>query len=151
MIRAGFLLEGAGMLTRAILGEDRRVVKQLMLVWVAVWSLALCSGCAGQHSPEESGAISFDSDRQPSEIRFEGQATPVLLPRTNLYIFLTSSRPLYYRDGHYYQYWRDHWFMSDDLKGPWQKADIQDIPDLLRSVPPEYYYDNFPYKLQKER
>jgi hypothetical protein len=26
-----------------------------------------------------------------------------------------------------------------------------DLPDLLRSVPPEYYYDNFPSQLKKDR
>ena len=141
----------AGIFTDAILEKGRALVKRSLLMGCVVAALGILSSCAGSGPANSPDGAMIESDDPPTPVLFEGQPTPVLLPRTNLYIFLTSSRPLYYRNGHYYQFWRDQWYSGEDLKGPWQKAGILDIPDLLRSVPPEYYYDNFPYKLRKER
>ncbi len=132
--------------TSKILGGLKTGVKGSALVLALAGSLLATTGCTSDNG--SGSAISVDD--QPTPIRFEGQSTPVLLPRTNLYIFLTSSRPLYMRDGVYYQYYQDHWYRSEDLKGPWEAIDGDQIPDLLQNLPPDYYYDNFPYKLQKD-
>ncbi|MHB8369982.1 MAG: hypothetical protein ACYDBP_09935 [Leptospirales bacterium] len=132
--------------TKAILGRIGGGVKGWTIPFMLSAALLVGAGCAS-NAPGE-GAVSVDD--QPTPIRFEGQSTPVLLPRTNLYIFLTSSRPLYLRDGVYYQYYQDQWYRSEDLKGPWEAIEGDKIPDLLQNLPPDYYYDNFPYKLRKD-
>lgn len=132
--------------TPVILGRFREGVKGVGVTLVLAGTMFAASGCSSGNEP--GAAISVDD--QPTPIRFEGQSTPVLLPRTNLYIFLTSSRPLYMRDGAYFQYYQDHWYRSEDLKGPWEAIDGDQIPDLLQNLPPDYYYDNFPYKLRKD-
>ncbi|MHB1758309.1 MAG: hypothetical protein ACYCT9_12530 [Leptospirillum sp.] len=87
----------------------------------------------------------------PTILRFDGDPVPTLIPTTNLYIFLNSDRPLYFSDGQYFQSFKGHWFSSNGLEGPWMTCEEMDLPDLLRSVPPEYYYDNFPSQLKKDR
>jgi len=87
----------------------------------------------------------------PSILRFDGDPVPTLIPSSNLYIFLNSDRPLYFSDGQYFQSFKGHWFSSNGLEGPWMPCETFDLPDLLRSVPPEYYYDNFPSQLKKDR
>jgi len=136
---------------KAILGEGGSNVKRMVILAFLTLPGFLITACSENAGTDQTVSVSIDANRQPSPLRFEGQATPVLLPRTNLYIFLTSSRPLYFRDGSYYQYYRDHWYRSEDLKGPWQSIDTEEIPDLLQNLPPDYYYNNFPYKLEKER
>ncbi|EQD25714.1 MAG: hypothetical protein D084_Lepto4C00020G0001, partial [Leptospirillum sp. Group IV 'UBA BS'] len=123
----------------------KRMIGVLLLGAGALFS----GGCAEGGAAGDTVSLSVTGD-QPPPIRFEGQSTPVLLPRTNLYIFLTSSRPLYFRNGKYYQYYRDNWYRSEDLKGPWERIDPEEIPDLLQNLPPDYYYNNFPYKLRKD-
>jgi hypothetical protein len=151
MRRKGFLREGDGVLTKVILGGEQKTVKRmagaLLLLTAGLFLFSACAGGGGGSGNEVSLSVEGD---QPSPIRFEGQATPVLLPHTNLYVFLTSSRPLYFRDGKYFQYYRDNWYRSEDLKGPWEQIDGTQIPDLLQNIPPDYYYDNFPYKLKKD-
>jgi len=101
-------------------------------------------------SSEEPAPISV-SKVTPTILRFDGDPVPTLIPTTNLYIFLNSDRPLYFSDGQYFQSFKDHWFSSNGLEGPWMPCELRDLPDLLRSVPPEYYYDNFPSQLKKDR
>ena len=150
MRRNGFLREGVGVFTRVILGGERKAVKRIAGVFLLGAGIFFLSACVdGGGGSGDAVSLSVEGD-QPSPIRFEGQATPVLLPHTNLYVFLTSSRPLYFRDGKYFQYYRDNWYRSDDLKGPWEQIDGTQIPDLLQNIPPDYYYDNFPYKLRKD-
>lgn len=140
--------EGEDMFTIAILEKGGIIVKRALLGVLVVGTFFLVAACADNSVQQDSVSLSIDAD-QPSPVRFEGNATPVLLPHTNLYIFLTSSRPLYFRDGNYFQYYRDHWYRSEDLKGPWETVGEEDIPDLLRNLPADYYYNNFPYKVQK--
>ena len=137
------------MFTKVILGRGGIPVKRVVVVLLFCGGAFLFSGCAESGRTQDTVSLSVEGE-QPSPIRFEGQSTPVLLPHTNLYIFLTSSRPLYFRDGKYYQYYRDNWYRSEDLKGPWEQIDPAEIPDLLQNLPPDYYYDNFPYKLRKD-
>ena len=137
------------MFTKVILGRGGIPVKRVVGVLFFCGGAFLFSGCAGGPGTQDTVSLSVEGE-QPSPIRFEGQSTPVLLPHTNLYIFLTSSRPLYFRDGKYYQYYRDNWYRSEDLKGPWEQIDPAEIPDLLQNLPPDYYYNNFPYKLRKD-
>ncbi len=139
------------MLTNKILSRGGDPVKGMITALAMICAVSLLAGCSGGGNTPENTPALMDEGDQPTPIQFEGQSTPVLLPHTNLYIFLTSSRPLYYRDGAYYQFYQDYWYRSEDLKGPWMKIDVTQIPDLLRSVPPEYYYDNFPYKLRKDQ
>ena len=136
------------MFTEVILGRGGIPVKRAVGVLLFCGGVLFAAGCAGGPPAADTVSLSVAGE-QPSPIRFEGQSTPVLLPHTNLYIFLTSSRPLYFRDGKYYQYYQDNWYRSEDLKGPWEQIDPEEIPDLLQNLPPDYYYDNFPYKLQK--
>ena len=133
--------------TPTILGRFRERVKGMGGALFLAATLFAASGC----STDNGAAPAISVDDQPTPLRFEGQSTPVLLPRTNLYIFLTSSRPLYMRDGVYYQYFQEHWYRAEDLKGPWEAINGDQIPDLLQNLPPDYYYDNFPYKLRKEQ
>ena len=149
--RNGFFLEGEGVFTNVILRRERLGVKSQVGVVLLFCGLVLFTGCSETKTGGDEGVSLNIETEQPTPIRFEGQATPVLLPHTNLYIFLTSSRPLYFRDGKYYQFYRDNWFRSEDLNGPWEQIDPIEIPDLLQNLPPDYYYNNFPYKLQKER
>jgi hypothetical protein len=136
--------------TGVIVGEGIKGVKATLLTALFVGISFLLVSCVSPPVSTEPQSLLLETE-QPTPIRFEGHATPILLPRTNLYIFLTSSRPLYYRDGTYFQYFRENWYKADDLKGPWQRVDVVEIPDLLRSVPPDYYYNNFPYKIERER
>ena len=112
-----------------------------------VIALFLTTGCQSDQTARTADL----SDETPTPIRFEARPVPTLLPRTNLYLFFSSDRPLYYREGEYFQYWHKHWFAADDLRGPWNPIAPYQLPDLLQSVPPDYYYDNFPYKLRKEK
>ena len=137
------------MFTKVILGRGGIPVKRAVGVLLFCGGVLFAAGCAGGRPEADTVSLSVAGE-QPSPIRFEGQSTPVLLPHTNLYIFLTSSRPLYFRDGKYYQYYQDNWYRSEDLKGPWEQIDPAEIPDLLQNLPPDYYYDNFPYKLRKD-
>lgn len=113
----------------------------------AIFCLFLLTGCTTGGAPPSADR----ADETPTPIHFDAQPVPTLLPRTNLYLFFQSDRPLYYREGQYFQYWHSHWFSADDLRGPWNPIKTFQLPDLLQSVPPDYYYDNFPYKLRKEK
>ncbi len=118
-----------------------------LLVAALCATLSLMPGCQSA----ETARTADLSDETPTPIRFDARPVPTLLPRTNLYLFFSSDRPLYYREGGYFQYWHKHWFAADDLRGPWNPIAPYQLPDLLQSVPPDYYYDNFPYKLRKEK
>ncbi|KGA92919.1 hypothetical protein LptCag_1296 [Leptospirillum ferriphilum] len=136
---------------RRILGGRSQGVKSLFCLpvfsaWVFALFVILASGCQSAETAHTADL----SDETPTPIRFDARPVPTLLPRTNLYLFFSSDRPLYYREGEYFQYWHKHWFAADDLRGPWNPITPYQLPDLLQSVPPDYYYDNFPYKLRKE-
>lgn len=149
--RTGFFrdLGGASFMHRILcLRRDR--VKRLLpsgILGAAIFCLFLFSGCQTGGAPSPADQV----DETPTPIHFDAQPVPTLLPRTNLYLFFQSDRPLYYREGEYFQYWHSHWFAADDLRGPWNPIKTFQLPDLLQSVPPDYYYDNFPYKLRKEK
>ncbi|MDA8058942.1 MAG: hypothetical protein ACYCXP_12645 [Leptospirillum sp.] len=113
---------------------------------LSVLTFFLVLGC----STEGPAPISV-SKVTPTTLRFDGDPVPTLIPTTNLYLFLNSDRPLYFSDGQYFQSYKGHWFSSNGLEGPWMPCEVMDLPDLLRSVPPEYYYDNFPSQLKKDR
>ncbi len=133
-----------------ILGCGEQGVKGLLSLRMIAGlfvALFLTAGCQSAQSARSADL----SDETPTPIRFDARPVPTLLPRTNLYLFFSSDRPLYYREGEYFQYWHEHWFAADDLRGPWNPIPPYELPDLLQSVPPDYYYDNFPYKLRKEK
>lgn len=132
-----------------ILGrEGGRVKRFLFCFFLCGCVLSSFSGC--QSASPNTSTVEL-SEETPSAIHFDARPIPTLLPRTNLYLFLSSDRPLYYSEGQYYQNWHSHWFASGDLRGPWSPVTPDQIPDLLRNVPPDYYYDNFPYKLRKDQ
>ncbi len=123
-----------------------RVKHFLMFCLVPLGLVLMLNGCQSDPSSQ-----SLDlSDETPTPIHFDARPLPTLLPRTNLYLFFSADRPLYFSEGQYYQNWHAHWFASGDLRGPWNPVTTEEIPDMLRNVPPDYYYDNFPYKLRKD-
>lgn len=138
---------------RRILGPVNRGVKtkigRLFPIFAVLFTVAACQ----TSQPVQS--VDVTDIPPPPPIRFDATPSPTLLPHTNLYLFLSSDRPVYYRDGQYFQNWEGNWFMSNDLRGPWTpiigKDLIKELPDLLVNVPPDYYYENFPYKLRKDQ
>ncbi|MHB8422625.1 MAG: hypothetical protein ACYC9S_10290 [Leptospirales bacterium] len=132
-----------------ILGRGAEGVKRfLFFCFFLGLPLTAFSGCQSSGSTVQSVDL---ADESPTPIHFDANPVPTLLPRSNLYLFLSSDRPLYYSTGQYFQNWHSHWFAAGDLRGPWSPVTTDDIPDLLRNVPPDYYYDNFPYRLRKEK
>lgn len=131
-----------------ILGRgDGRVKGFLFFCVFSGLLLSVFSGCQSSSKAVQSVDL---ADETPSPIHFDANPVPTLLPRSNLYLFFSSDRPLYYSEGQYYQNWHSRWYAAGDLRGPWNPVSTDDIPDLLRNVPPDYYYDNFPYRLRKE-
>ncbi len=147
----GFLgVDMIRILWRFTLGVKQKSLKgfpgAFFLVAFFVVVLFSVQGCSTEGPPP----ISV-SKVTPDTLRFDGDPVPTLIPTTNLYIFLNSDRPLYFSDGQYFQSFKGYWFSSNGLEGPWMPCEVMDLPDLLRSVPPEYYYDNFPSQLKKDR
>ncbi len=122
-------------------------VNRFLKVFILGVCISFCfSSCASESTPPL-----VVSKVTPPILRFDGDPIPTLIPTTNLYLFLDADRPLYFSDGIYYQSYKGQWFSSTGLEGPWSPEEVTGLPDLLRSVPPEYYYDNFPSQLRKDR
>lgn len=136
-----------------ILGAESKRVKQNIERLLPILALFLILAACRSTQPENTADIS--DIPPPPPIRFDATPVPTLLPHSNLYLFLSSDRPVYYSNGLYFQNWDKNWFESDDLRGPWRplgrKHLDKELPDLLENVPPDYYYENFPYKLRKDQ
>ena len=139
---------GVSDMGRILGAEGARVKKNIEWIYSILALFMLLAACQPSQ-PLHSADLS--DIPPPPPIRFDATPVPTLLPRTNLYLFLSSDRPVYYRKGSYYQNWKGNWFASDDLRGPWRAIEKEELPDLLVNVPPDYFYENFPYKLRKDR